>query len=131
MAIASKCCHCGFSVAPRALRCNRCGAPPLRWRRVETGRERKTTSDRDLQRQRRQRSPAGAAALAGVHPDEVVYTYWDYFRNAFGRNAGLRMDHLLLSPELTPRLRAAEVDRDVRGWERISDHAPVWIDLER
>ena len=70
-------------------------------------------------------------ALRELHPDEVVYTYWDYFRNAFGRNAGLRMDHLLLSPELTPRLRAAEVDRDVRGWERTSDHAPVWIDLER
>lgn len=68
-------------------------------------------------------------ALRTLHPDEVVYTYWDYFRNAFGRNFGLRMDHLLLSPELAPRLRHAEVDTWVRALEKTSDHAPVWIDL--
>jgi exodeoxyribonuclease-3 len=68
-------------------------------------------------------------ALRQTHPDEAIYTYWDYFRNAFARNAGLRMDHLLLSPVLSPRLMAAGVDLDVRGWERSSDHAPVWIEL--
>jgi exodeoxyribonuclease-3 len=68
-------------------------------------------------------------ALRKMHPDEVIYTYWDYFRNAFGRNAGLRMDHLLLSPALAPRLRAAGVDRKVRSWEKTSDHAPTWIEL--
>ena len=70
-------------------------------------------------------------ALRETHPGEVIYTYWDYFRNAFGRNAGLRMDHLLLSPALAPRLLAAGVDFDVRGWEKTSDHAPVWIDLKK
>jgi exodeoxyribonuclease-3 len=70
-----------------------------------------------------------ADALRKAHPDEVIYTYWDYFRNAFGRNAGLRMDHLLVSPVLAPRLRAAGVDRQVRSWEKTSDHAPTWIEL--
>ena len=68
-------------------------------------------------------------ALRVTHPGEVIYTYWDYFRNAFGRNAGLRMDHLLLSPALAPRLLRAGVDFDARGWEKSSDHAPVWVDL--
>jgi exodeoxyribonuclease-3 len=69
-------------------------------------------------------------ALRALHPNEVIYTYWDYFRNAFGRNFGLRMDHLLLSPTLAKTLVAAEVDRDVRGWEKTSDHAPVWVELK-
>ena len=64
-----------------------------------------------------------------MHPDETIYTFWDYFRNAYDRNAGLRIDHLLLSPSLAPRLTASDVDRDVRGWEKSSDHAPVWIKL--
>jgi exodeoxyribonuclease-3 len=68
-------------------------------------------------------------ALRETHPGEAIYTYWDYFRNAFGRNAGLRMDHLLLSPALKPRLKAAGVDREVRGWEKSSDHAPTWVEL--
>ncbi len=68
-------------------------------------------------------------ALRTLHPDESIYTFWDYFRNAYGRDAGLRIDHLLLSPSLAPRLRDAQVDRDVRGWEKTSDHAPVWIEL--
>jgi len=68
-------------------------------------------------------------ALRERHPGEAIYTYWDYFRNAFARNAGLRMDHLLLSPALKPRLRDAGVDRDVRGWDKSSDHAPTWIEL--
>ncbi|GAO38794.1 exodeoxyribonuclease III [Sphingomonas changbaiensis NBRC 104936] len=69
-------------------------------------------------------------ALRSLHPDETIYTFWDYFRNAFARNAGLRIDHLLLSPALAPRLKRAEVDRDVRSWEKTSDHAPVWVELE-
>jgi len=68
-------------------------------------------------------------ALRTLYPDEIIYTFWDYFRNAYGRNAGLRIDHFLLSPTLAPRLKAAGVDRDVRGWEKTSDHAPVWITL--
>ena len=69
-------------------------------------------------------------ALRALHPQQVIYTYWDYFRNAFQRNAGLRIDHLLLSPPLAPRLRGAGVDVEVRGWEKSSDHAPVWIELD-
>ena len=68
-------------------------------------------------------------ALRRLHPDERIYTFWDYFRNAFARDAGLRIDHLLLSPAVAPRLKAAGVDRAVRGWEKASDHAPAWIEL--
>ncbi|MEO8375339.1 MAG: exodeoxyribonuclease III [Sphingomonas bacterium] len=68
-------------------------------------------------------------SLRSLHPDETIYTFWDYFRNAYARNAGLRIDHLLLSPALAPRLLDAQVDMHVRGWEKSSDHAPVWISL--
>jgi exodeoxyribonuclease III len=68
-------------------------------------------------------------ALRILHPGERIYTFWDYFRNAYSRDAGLRIDHLLLSPAIAPRLKAAGVDRDVRGWEKASDHAPTWIEL--
>jgi len=68
-------------------------------------------------------------ALRSLHPGEKIYTFWDYFRNAFARDAGLRIDHLLLNASAAKRLRAAEVDRFVRGWEKSSDHAPVWITL--
>jgi exodeoxyribonuclease-3 len=68
-------------------------------------------------------------ALRKLHPNEVIYTFWDYFRNAYGRNAGLRIDHFLLSAHIDKRLIAAGVDRNVRGWEKSSDHAPVWIEL--
>lgn len=68
-------------------------------------------------------------AIRALHPEETIYTFWDYFRNAWTRNAGLRIDHLLLSPALASRLRSVGVDRDVRGWEKTSDHAPVWIEL--
>jgi exodeoxyribonuclease III len=68
-------------------------------------------------------------ALRAVHPGERIYTFWDYFRNAWGRNAGLRLDHFLLSPMAAERLIAADVDREVRSWEKASDHAPVWIEL--
>jgi len=68
-------------------------------------------------------------AIRKLYPQEIIYTFWDYFRNAYGRNAGLRIDHFLLSPHLDARLLAAGVDRNVRGWEKTSDHAPVWIEL--
>jgi len=69
-------------------------------------------------------------ALRTMHPGEKIYTFWDYFRNAYGRDAGLRIDHLLLSPSLAPALKKAEVDRDVRGREKPSDHTPVWVELD-
>jgi exodeoxyribonuclease-3 len=68
-------------------------------------------------------------AVRALHPSERIYTFWDYFRNAWTRNAGLRIDHLLLSPSIVDRLAAAGVDRQVRGWEKASDHAPAWIEL--
>jgi exodeoxyribonuclease-3 len=70
-------------------------------------------------------------ALRTLHPDERVYTFWKYFRNAFARDAGLRIDHFLLSPDLAKRLVAADVDREVRSWDKASDHAPVWIELAK
>lgn len=68
-------------------------------------------------------------AIRYLHPEDRIYTFWDYFRNAWPRNAGLRIDHLLISPALIGRLQAAGVDREVRGWEKASDHAPAWIEL--
>ena len=68
-------------------------------------------------------------ALRALHPRERIYTFWKFFRNAYARDAGLRIDHLLLSPALAGRLAAAGVDRDVRGWEKASDHAPTWVEL--
>ncbi len=70
-------------------------------------------------------------ALRQLYPDEVIYTFWDYFRNAYGRNAGLRIDHFLLSPQLKKQLVGGGVDKHVRGWEKTSDHAPVWIELKQ
>jgi exodeoxyribonuclease-3 len=68
-------------------------------------------------------------ALRAVHPGERIYTFWDYFRNRFSRNSGLRIDHLLLSPSLARRLKAAGVDREVRAREKASDHAPAWVEI--
>lgn len=68
-------------------------------------------------------------AIRQLHPDAQVYTFWDYFRNHWPRNAGLRIDHLLLSPELSPRLKAAGVHAWVRNEPKASDHAPAWVEL--
>jgi exodeoxyribonuclease III len=68
-------------------------------------------------------------AVRKLHPGEKIYTFWDYFRNAYARDAGLRIDHFLLSHHLDKRLRKAGVDKHVRGWEKTSDHAPVWIEI--
>ena len=65
-------------------------------------------------------------AIRTRHPTERIYTFWDYRRNRWGRDAGLRIDHLLLSPAMAKRLREAGVDRAVRGREGASDHAPAW-----
>ncbi len=69
-------------------------------------------------------------SLRKLHPDEKIFTFWDFFRNHFQRDAGLRIDHLLLNAELAPRLKAAGVDRWVRGEKGASDHAPTWIELK-
>jgi exodeoxyribonuclease-3 len=69
-------------------------------------------------------------ALRHMHPNERIYTFWDYMRNRWQRDAGLRLDHILLSPDLAQRLEAAGVDRAVRGEANASDHAPVWVTLQ-
>ncbi len=68
-------------------------------------------------------------AIRALHPTEPMYTFWHYLRNRWQRNAGLRIDHLLLSPAAADRLQAAGVDRAVRGKPDASDHAPVWVEL--
>jgi exodeoxyribonuclease-3 len=69
-------------------------------------------------------------SLRQQFPDERIYTFWDYFRNHWQKNSGLRIDHVLLSPILRKKLRAAGVDRYVRDAEHASDHAPVWVELD-
>ncbi|MDM9628141.1 exodeoxyribonuclease III [Rhizobium sp. S152] len=69
-------------------------------------------------------------AIRHLHPDERIYTFWKYWRNSFERDAGLRIDHILLSPMAAPWLRKAAVCRTPRGWEHTSDHAPVMIELD-
>jgi exodeoxyribonuclease-3 len=70
-------------------------------------------------------------SIRQLYPDEKIFTYWDYFRNAFNRDAGIRMDHILLNPIAAKCLGKGSVDRDVRSWEKTSDHAPVWITLKK
>jgi exodeoxyribonuclease-3 len=69
-------------------------------------------------------------AIRHLHGEERVYTFWHYMRTRWARNAGLRLDHLLLSPALAPALVAGGVDRAVRGKPNASDHAPAWIELD-
>jgi len=68
-------------------------------------------------------------AIRSLHPTETIYTFWDYMRKRWERNAGLRIDHLLLNAELKARLTDANVDRHVRGEPGASDHAPAWIEV--
>lgn len=68
-------------------------------------------------------------SLRSLHPTGQLYTYWDYFGQAFRRNDGLRIDHLLVSPALSDKLVKTGVDRIVRSWEKTSDHAPTWVKL--
>jgi len=69
-------------------------------------------------------------AIRELHRQATIYTFWDYFRDAYQRDAGLRIDHLLLNPPARTRLEAANVERSVRGWEKASDHAPTWVELK-
>ena len=69
-------------------------------------------------------------AIHRLHPGEPMYTFWDYFRDRWARNAGLRIDHLLLNPAAASRLTQAGVDRAMRGREKPSDHAPAWVVLK-
>ena len=68
-------------------------------------------------------------SIRHLHPDERIYTFWDYFRQHWQRDSGLRIDHILLNAELRPRLESAGVDKWVRGQEGASDHAPTWVAL--
>ena len=78
---------------------------------------------------RRLRDQGWVDAIRARHPDETIYTFWDYKRNRWARDAGLRIDHLLPSGELAPRLAEGGVDKAVRGRECASDHAPARIVL--
>ncbi|HEX3423107.1 MAG TPA: exodeoxyribonuclease III [Sphingomicrobium sp.] len=69
-------------------------------------------------------------AIRKLYPQERIYTFWHYWRRSFERDAGIRIDHALLSPSLAKSLKTAGVDRIPRGWEKTSDHAPLWIELE-
>jgi exodeoxyribonuclease-3 len=69
-------------------------------------------------------------AIRQLYPDQRIYTFWHYWRNSFERDAGIRIDHALLSPQLAKKLKAAGVDREPRSWEKTSDHAPVWVEVE-
>ncbi len=68
-------------------------------------------------------------SLRHLHPEEPCFTFWDYFRDHYARDAGMRLDHILLSPDLAARLTDSGVDRAVRGQTQASDHAPAWIGL--
>lgn len=69
-------------------------------------------------------------AIRHLHPEQRIYTFWKYWRNSFERDAGLRIDHLLLSPALAPWLKSASVRRAPRSWDHTSDHAPVMIEID-
>ncbi|WP_228383716.1 exodeoxyribonuclease III [Sphingopyxis fribergensis] len=68
-------------------------------------------------------------AIRLLHPTETIYTFWKYWRRSFERNAGLRIGHFLFNPPALDRLLAGEVDTRPRGWDKTSDHAPVWIEF--
>jgi exodeoxyribonuclease-3 len=69
-------------------------------------------------------------AIRELHPDERIYSFWHYWRNSFQRDAGIRIDHLLVAPSLKKGIKAANVDRTPRSWEKSSDHAPAWVELD-
>jgi exodeoxyribonuclease III len=82
------------------------------------------------ERYRRLLSQGWVDAIRTKYPEERIYTFWDYFRQHWAHNSGLRIDHLLLNTELAPRLVDAGVDKWVRGLEKASDHAPAWVTLD-
>jgi exodeoxyribonuclease-3 len=69
-------------------------------------------------------------AVRRAHPEKRIYTFWTYWRNRYQRNDGLRLDHILLSPDMADRLKQAGVDQDVRGKDNASDHCPAWAFLK-
>jgi exodeoxyribonuclease-3 len=69
-------------------------------------------------------------AIRHLHPEARIYSFWHYWRNSFERDSGIRIDHALLSPNLAKGLKGAGVDRTPRAWEKTSDHAPAWVELE-
>ena len=68
-------------------------------------------------------------ALRAISNEHGLYTFWDYQAGAWQKNNGIRIDHLMVSPQAADRLSAAGIDKYVRAWEKPSDHVPVWIDL--
>ena len=68
-------------------------------------------------------------AVRAFHPEDGVFTFWDYQGGAWQKNNGIRIDHILLSPQATDRLVRVGIDKDVRAWEKPSDHVPVWVEL--
>ncbi len=69
-------------------------------------------------------------AVRATQPGAGIYTFWDYMAGAFQKDHGIRIDHLMLSPQAADRLVATGIDRETRGWEKPSDHVPVWVELE-
>ena len=69
-------------------------------------------------------------AIRTLHPDAKIYTFWHYWRRSFERDAGIRIDHFLLNRAAAKTLKKAEVDKRPRGWDKTSDHTPVWIDID-
>jgi exodeoxyribonuclease-3 len=69
-------------------------------------------------------------AIRAVSDASDLYTFWDYQAGAFQKNDGIRIDHVLMSPQATDRFVTAGIDKHVRGWEKPSDHVPVWVDLD-
>lgn len=65
-----------------------------------------------------------------LNPDKQIFTFWDYMYKSYERNAGIRLDHILLSPYLSSSMDHCGIDSEVRGWEKTSDHAPAWISLK-
>ena len=69
-------------------------------------------------------------AVRAGHPGAGIYTFWDYQAGAFQKDDGIRIDHILLSPQATDRMMAVQIDRFTRAWEKPSDHVPVWVELD-
>ncbi len=69
-------------------------------------------------------------AIRCAHPQDGIFTFWDYQAGAWNKNNGIRIDHMLLSPQAADRLKEAGIDRETRGWEKPSDHVPVWTEID-
>jgi exodeoxyribonuclease-3 len=69
-------------------------------------------------------------AIRAVSDAPELYTFWDYTAGAWQKNDGIRIDHILMSPQAADRLQAAGIDKHVRGWDKPSDHVPVYVDIE-